>query len=504
VNGIINIVTRAARDTQGLLVTAGGGTEDEAFGTVRYGGTAGRTSYRGYMKAFDRGPEFHADNNNYDSWKGGQAGFRLDRPSDGGRSLTVQGDAYDGRLGERSTVAFYTPPFSQTSNVAAPLSGGNVLARLSGRTGSTGDFQLQMYYDRTSRTEVPTGENHDTVDIDFQHNLKRWSRNAVVWGGGYRLLSSRITAVAPTAFAPNDRTDNLFSAFVQDEVALAPERFKLTLGSKFEHNSYSGFEAQPTARLLWTPDRVDSLFAAVTRAVRTPSRVETDYTTTSLVSAATPAFVRLLPDPGFEPEKLIAYELGYRARLGGRAYLTVSGFYNDFHDLLSTELLTPFVESDGSGPPRLILPVEFENRLHGNSHGVEATADVRPTAWWRLTGNYSYLDVAVTRDPGGQDVSQEANYEGAIPHHQARFGTSFDVQGGWSFDVLGRFVSALKAGPVPRYATADARAAWRATKSIELSLVGQDLFNNDHLEWPSGTPSVGIARSVYGQITLQH
>ena len=499
VNGIINIITKSASDTKGLYVRAGGGSEDRGFASVRYGGGSGSGALRGYFKAFDRASEFHADGNDYDGWKAAQAGFRGDWTLASGRLLTVQGDAYDGRLGERPTVAQYTPPYSVSTNVQAPVAGGNVLARLASDPSSRDSYQLQAYYDRTSRDEIPIGETRDTGDIDFQHSLHRWSRNTITWGAGYRVTSGRIAAVAPSAMLPDRRTDNLFTAFAQDEFSVTPERWRVTFGSKFEHNAYSGFEAQPTVRSLWSLDRVNTAWAAVTRAVRTPSRVETDYTTTSLVSPAAPTFVRLQPNPSFIAEKLVAYEAGYRYRPGERLYVTASAFFNRLHDTLSTEAMTAFVEA--GPPPRIVVPVDFANGLHGRSQGVELTADYRPAPWWRLTGNYSYVFVSMSRNPGSRDVSQEKHYEGAIPNHQLQAGTSFDVRR-WSFDWFFRYISDLPASGVPAYDASDFRIARRFGEGIEIAVVGQDLFDAHHLEWPSGSgPAIQIQRSVYAQIT---
>ena len=496
VNGIINIITKPAAETQGLLVDAGAGSEDRAFGSVRYGGSSGSLSYRGYFKAFDRGPEFHPDGNDYDGWRAGQGGFRADWHLSSRRSFTLQGDTYVGRLGERPTVSSYTSPFSQSTNVRAPLSGGNVIARLSG-SGSKSDYRLQMYYDRTNRDEIPVGEARDTGDFDFQQTLRHWNRNTITWGAEYRVTSGRITAVAPSAFVPARRTDNLYTAFANDELSLVPGRLQLTVGSKVEHNDYSAFEIQPTARVAWTPDTANMLWAAITRAVRTPSRVETDYTTTSYVSgAAPPIFVRLMPNPDFMPEGLVAYQAGYRMRPMESIYVAVAGFYNDLQDTLSTELLNAFVEPGSGGPARLVLPVEFGNGLHGHSQGGEVTGDFRPVPWWRLTANYSYLDVSMTKDPGGNDVSQERTYEARIPHHQVQAGASVDISR-WSADWMFRYVSALPAGPVPAYTASDVRVGWRLNPHVELSVVGQDLFHGHHLEWPN----IGIERSVYARIT---
>jgi iron complex outermembrane receptor protein len=499
VNGIINIITKPATDTQGVYVRAGGGSEDRGFASLRYGGATGSGAFRAYFKAFDRASEYHADGNDYDGWQAAQGGFRGDWTLSSGRLLTLQGDAYDGRLGERPTVTQYTPPYAVTTNVQAPIAGANVLARLASTPSSRDSFQLQAYYDRTSRDEMPIGETRDTGDVDFQYSLHRWVRNAITWGAGYRITSGRISAVSPSAILPERRSDNLFTAFAQDEFAIVPDRWQITVGSKFEHNAYSGFEMQPTARSLWSVDRTNTLWAAVTRAVRTPSRVETDYTTTSLVSPAVPTFVRLEPNPSFTSENLVAYEAGYRFRPGARLYLTASAFYNHLYDTLSTEALPAFVEA--GPPPRLVLPVDFANGLHGSSRGAEFTADYRPAPWWRVTGNYSYVFVSMSRNPDSRDVSQEKHYEGAIPHHQVQAGSSFDVRR-WSFDWFFRYISDLPASSVPAYDASDFRVARRFGAGFEIAVVGQDLFAAHHLEWPSGAGAgIQIQRAAYAQAT---
>jgi iron complex outermembrane receptor protein len=496
VNGIINIVTKRARDTQGAYVTAAAGSELRGPISVRYGGAAGDNfHYRAYAKAVDREAQFHRDGADWDAWHMTQGGFRGDWSLGRTRTLTLQGDVYAGELGQRVSLPSYSPPFNQTSTRDASLSGANALARWSGPIG-TGEAQLQAYYDRTHRDERPVAETRDTVDVDFQHRSPVGTRQTLAWGLGYRVSSGRISSVAPTAFAPPDRTDSLYTGFLQDEVALVPDRLRLSFGTKIEHNPYSGFEVQPGARLVWSPNSANTLIWSVTRAMRTPSRVETDYSTTSLVSPAVPSFVRLQPNPDFSAEQLVAYEMGYRVRPFERLYVTASGFFNALDDILSTELLPAFAETTPP-PERLILPVTFANGLHGNTHGIELAADVRPTAWWRWTANYSFLRVQMTRDPGSADVSQERRYEGLGPRHQLQLQSSLDVPGGVSVDWLLRYASALPAGPVPAYATSNVRVSWQATPQLEIAVSGRDLHDPQHLEWPgSAGANVQVQRSV--------
>jgi iron complex outermembrane receptor protein len=418
----------------------------------------------------------------------------------GSRGLTLQGDVYHTELGQRAPVASFSPPFVSASTRDAPLAGGNFLARWTSPAGRRDQVQVQTFYDRTWRDEIPVRELRDTFDVDFQYTLRRWSRHAMTWGLGYRLSDGRIDTVGPTSFDPANRTDHLFSGFLQDELSAMGDRIRVAVGTKFEHNDYSGAELQPSARFSWTVTPGHIVVGSVARAVRTPSRVETDYSTTSLVDPATPSFVRLVPNPEFVSEKLTAYEVGYRVQPFARLFVTLSAFVNDLSDTLSTELMTPFVEP--SPPPeRLVIPVTFANGLHGSSYGAELTADVRPTPWWRVTASYSHLRIEMTRDPGGRDVSQERRYEGLSPAHTAQVQTAVDLPRRWSVDWSLRAVSTLPAGPTPRFVTSDVRLGWQMDPRFELAVVGQNLHDAHHPEWPSGGTPVEAERNVHVRLT---
>jgi iron complex outermembrane receptor protein len=497
VNGIVNIVTKRAADTQGGLLTAAAGSEPRGMAGVRYGGRVGSNfHFRAYAQGFDRRAQLAAD---YDGWNALQAGARGDWSLPGARALTVQGEAYGISLGQRAAVPLDAPPYSQTITREAPLDGGHVLARWSGAAGPRGEFQLQSYFDRTHRDEVPVAETRHTFEVDFQYKRRIRARHDVVAGAAVRVTSNRLVTVAPTAFDPPGRTDKLFSAFLQDDVALVPDRLRLVVGTKVEHNDYSGYEIQPSARMVWTLNASNTVVWSATRAVRTPSAVEVNYTTSSLVSAAVPSFVRLQPYPSFRPEELVAYEVGYRVRPASRLYVTASAFFNELNHLVSTELLSSFVDATTT-PPRLILPVTFANGLHGNSHGLEVTGDLRVTPWWRWTAHYSFLRVQVTKIPGGNDVTQERRYEGITPQHQVQVQSSLDLPGRLSVDWFARRATALPAGPVPAYTTSTVRLAWQVRPTVEIALVGQDLHSARHLEWPGGAQ---VKRSGYVGLTIR-
>jgi iron complex outermembrane receptor protein len=498
VNGIINIITKSAAATQGMLVSATVGRDMQGPLGVRYGGRAGSNfHYRLYGRLFDY-DEANAGADDPDGMRKGQGGFRGDWTFSRSRDLTLQGDIYRAGLDQQARLPLYSPPFQQVVTRNAPLSGANVRARWAS-PGAGGRYQVQTYYDRTSRDEQPVAETRDTFDLDFQHQRPLGGRHSLVWGAGYRVSSGRIEAVAPTAFTPARRTDHLYTAFVQDDISLVPDRVRLVVGTKIEHNDYTGFELQPGARALWTVDPTNTVFAAVTRAVRTPSRVETDYTTTSTANPAVPVFVRLLPNPDFTSERLTAYELGYRTRPWASVYMSASAFFNHLDDTLSTELVSPGFVETSPGSPRVVIPVRFANGVHGNTHGIEVTADTRPAVWWRWTAHYSYLRVQITKDPGSADVSQERRYEGLSPRHQVLLQSSLDLPRAVYVDWILRYVSELSAGPVPDYSTSTVRVAWRARPQLEFAVVGRDLHDSARREWADGGRELG--RSAYVTLT---
>jgi len=386
----------------------------------------------------------------------------------------------------------------------AELGGGNLVGRWKRVLGAGSDIQVQTYYDRTSRKQANFAESRDTFDIDFIHHLPLPWRQDFLWGLGTRLSSGNVTDVVPTVvFTPNHYTDKLYNAFIQDEFPIVGNQLSLTIGSKFLHNNYSGFEVQPTARLLWTPRPRQTIWAAVTRAVRTPSRVEEDLQLTALLAPTPLTFFRIVGDRKFSSEQLIGYEVGYRSLVSPNFYLDVAVFYNNYDDLLSIEPGAPFSET--SPPPaHTVVPLLFRNALFGNTTGVEIAPDWTPKHWWRLRGSYSFLHIDLSKQAGSQDFSTVSSTQGASPHHEVAIQSSLNLPKKLEFDQSFRYVTALPAQLVRAYATADVRFNWHATRSLDFSVVGQNLFQPHHPEF-GGDPGglVGIERSVYAKLTWQ-
>lgn len=490
VNGVINIITKSASETQGLLATAGGGSEEKGFGSLRYGGKIGPDfSYRVYGKGFRRDAQFTPHLSDVDDWQQGQGGFRTDWNLRGGNSLTIQGDIYQGKAGLRDLVSSFSAPFSTIVEKNTDLSGMNLLGRWSRTLSDTSDLALQVYYDRTFRREPRFQERRNTVDFDFHHRFKVAGRQEFIWGLGYRFTKGDTDSVPTLVVSPPNRADNLFSAFLQDEIVLVPDRLRFTVGSKFEHNDYTGFEFQPSARILWTPAERHSLWAAISRAVRTPSRLDRDIAASTAPDPALPLFVRLLGNKDFDSEKALVYELGYRIQPRDRLFVDLAAFYNDYDDLFSIETGTPFLE-----PGRLIFPLQFDNKIKAKVYGFEIAADWRWLDWLRWRFSYSHLQINLTTKPGSNDTVTEPTTEGGSPQNQVSLTSLVNLPGNLELDGIFRYVDSLPGQDVDRYFNLDLRLGWHATKNIELSLVGQNLLAGHHAEWSGGTK---IQRGIY-------
>jgi iron complex outermembrane recepter protein len=500
VNGVVNLITKSARESQGLYVEGGGGTEELVFGGARYGGRLGDSAaYRAYAKYFRRGPAYHPDARDFDAWHMGQGGFRLDWDTSARDSVTFQGDLYAGRLGQRRVVAQFSPPFSRTVEQDADVSGGNFLGRWRRSLGGGSVLAAQAYYDRTYRAEAYLTEARDTFDVDLQHNFSPLRGHELVWGLGFRATADQTTGLPAPFFDPADRTDQLWSAFLQDEVAFAGDSLRLSLGAKAEHNDYSGFEVQPSARLLWAAGPKQSVWLAASRAVRTPSRADTDQVqTVYLGPSPQPLFVRAVGDKEFRSETALVLEAGYRVRPIERLGLDLAGFYDGYDNLLGGRIGTPFVES-APPPPRLVIPVLFGNLLEGETYGAELAVEARPHARVQLSGTYAFLRVVVRPRSPTPGLTPDPS-AGSSPRHQAQLRSALELPGRTSLDLMFRYVSALPAQKVPAYASLDVRLAWRPAPRLEVAVVGQNLLDPHHPEFGGG---VEIERGVYGMASLR-
>lgn len=508
-NGVINIITKTSKDTHGTLVEAGGGSVEEGFLNARYGGSYGNDlNYRVYGLTFDRGPEYHADHDNYDSWRALQGGFRTDFSPNTRDILTVEGDMYREGAGETVTATTYAPPYSQILRGTEFLSGGNILARWSRTQGPGKDFQVQAFYDRTDRREPNFADYRNTFDIDFLDRFRLPGREQISWGLGARASTgTNPTIVSGLSFSPRTRTDTLYTGFVQNEIEAVHNQLYISLGTKLIKTNYTGVDAEPSARLLWTPTKQQTVWAAFTRALRTPSDAERAFYLLGLVgveSNGTPFFARFNPNPDFKSEDLDGYEIGYRKLFRQTVYLDISTFLNHYSDLFSEDIIgPPYVETNPQ-PTHILLPADFGNGLVGTTKGVEFAPEWQVLKFWRLGAAYSFLEMQLKKGPNSMDVGTAPVVEGSSPRHQLTAESDFTMTKAFTFDLTLRYVSALPKLSINPYTTGDARFAWHWKNGFEFAVVGRNLLQPYHFEYPSDPgPNVGIKRSVYGQFTWQ-
>jgi iron complex outermembrane recepter protein len=486
VNGVINVITKRAADTQGGFAQAGGGTPlERGFGAVRVGGQSGDdTHYRVYAKAFDRGSSFNWQDTNTDDWHQGRGGFRTDWTPSECDLLTLQGEMYDGSGGFLNTA--YTPRFKDYEQVH----GGHMLARWTRTFDDDHDTSLQMYYDRADRDNNLgfLDQEFNTYDIDYRYHCLVAGRHNVVSGLGYRIVKDRIQPlIFPPAvnipFDPVERSYATYSAFVQDEIALTDDFF-LTIGSKLQHNDFTGWEVQPTIRTLYSPEESWAAWGAVSRAVRTPSRIEHD----SAIATATP-FLDFVPT--FESEEVIAYELGYRTQPEPWFSWDIAVFFNKYRNLSSLRLT-----------PVTLLPIFNANDNTGEGYGVEVFGQLDVTRNWHLYGQYSFLQLQIHPGPGAIEFlgSSGTGIEWSSPHNQAYVMSSHKVTRHLECDFIGRYIDEVPFLRIPSYCELDIRLAWRVTRCTEIAVVGQNLLDSHHIEY-RGTPSDEIRRGVYGSIS---
>lgn len=505
VNGVINIITKSARDLSGGHFSAGGGNLDQFIATTSLGTSLTEDAWLRFDANFRSHAELDdlAGQPNHDAYTSGTGRFRLDwEPSDGTSFLLLAGGQYaeldEGRNLIDLSVPGYVP--AEFTNLAG---NGHVLGRWTRVVDERSQIELQTYLDYS---DIDSNWIHDrrlNFDVEFNHRWQPAPAHDINWGLGYRLSSDDITTSGDTiAVSPGERSVNLFSAHLQDDWELKPDVLKLTAGVRLEHNDYTGLEVQPTLRGLWKIADNHSLWGSVSRAVRTPSRVENDATINfnlqppGVVHPSLPAVVQFSGSDDFDAEELWAFELGYRWQPDDQLHFDLTGFVNSYDRLRGSIPGTPF-PNDPSTPTYLIIPAPILNDTSGETYGAELGAVWQVTEEWRWRAGYSYLGMSL-------QGSEAADVEGSAPRHQAFLQSLAQITDSVEFDVTVRYVDELEAPGVPAYVTADVRLGWRPRPDLELSVVGQNLFDSPHQEFGSSLinydPSA-ISRAVFGKLT---
>jgi iron complex outermembrane receptor protein len=493
VNGVINIITKAAADTQGTLVSGGAGNVDHALAGARYGGRHGALDWRVYAKGTARDGQQHPSGDAYDAWETAQSGFRGDWSGQSSQRFTLQGDVSIGTHGQR--VALVSPATLQrrVDDGALRATGANILAAWHRQSTAGRDLQVTGYWERTAWDAPHFAETRDTLDVDLVDRLPL-GRHTLTWGGGGRVSPGRFSQRSDALlFTPARVTDTLVNLFVEDAVAIVPARFSLIGGTRLLHNNYTGAEVQPAVRALWTPTPTTSVWAAISRAVRTPSRIERGVQASSLSATAqgVPILIQAVGDPGFDAERLVAYEAGFRTLLGPKVFVDVAAFRNRHEGLAAYG--APAIAVQLTPPVHVTARFPQVNGMNGISEGLEWSSEWRAADRWSLRGSYAFARVDAHRLPISIDPAQAATLEGMTPRHQWQLQSRATLPGAIDLDLTYRHISALPAHAVEGYQSADLRVG-RTWRSLELFAVGQNLLDAAHAEFD---PSVQIRRAVF-------
>ena len=468
VNGIINITTKSARDTQGALFTGGAGSEPLVFGAARYGGTlAPGLYYRVYGKYTKRDSLVTPQGAEAgDGWHTTQGGFRTDWDRSDSDRITVQGDLYEGRIG-------------QPGALETEVRGGNLIGGWRRTLGPDSEVSLRAYYDYTHR-EIPNSftEHLYVYNVDIDHRLPIGQNHNLVWGGAYRLIDDRLRNPATFAFRPAEVTHYWLSGFVQDEVTLH-ERVRVTGGVKVERNPYTGWEFQPSIRAGWQWRERHLLWGAVSRALRTPSRIDRD------VYFPPTAPYTIGGGRNFKSETLLAYELGYRAEVKRGLSFSLATFFHDYDDLRSLEI-----------PPNGLGGV-VANGLEGKSYGAEFSADYLVRDGWRLRVGYTEMRVTSRPKAGSQDTLSVRS-QSLDPNRIAVVHSQFDVRKDLTLDLTARHVARIGNQDVPAHFAFDLRVAWQVLEGLEVAVTGRNLFDDTHAEFGLPGSRREVERSFNG------
>lgn len=482
VNGVINIITKSAKDTQGALISGGAGSFEQGFVGGRMGWQFGEDIYlRVYGKRFERDSGAAVFGPAVDDWDAWRSGFRLDWEPSFRDTVTIQGDFFNAGITSTQLPPFGVPGVAELTDHY----GGNALARWTHTFNESSEVTFQTYYDEFVVNSPLLREERQTWDFEFKHDWLALERHHIVWGVGYRRTSDRLGGSFLIAADPASRTDEIVSAFIQDEFAVIPGKLSFIAGSKFEENDYTGFEFQPNARIKFTPENAGTFWASVSRAVRTPSRLESDLIVRQPISTVDVFnnIVEIFGNPELQSEELIAYEAGWRKQLSENLSLDLTAFYNDYDRLVTIE------------------GILLGNGMRGKTWGIEPAIRWQVANNWRIEASYTWLDMDLSLRPGSiAPPDTSTNTVENNPSHQFSIRSLIDLfDGRVQFDTGVRYVDRI-AG-VPSYAVADARLGWRPREDLELAVIARSLFDGgEHLEFFDPV-STGVEPDVFAQVT---
>ncbi|HUO07553.1 MAG TPA: TonB-dependent receptor [Phycisphaerae bacterium] len=491
VNGVINIVTKSAKETQGLRVDSYGGT-DGNIQSVRYGGNVdNHVFYRVYGKyrSMENFPVV-GDATIFDGWDSARGGFRVDAELTGEDLLTVESDVYENRGSRPEHVLSLTPPFEQDVPMISDTEEQYILGRWTHTFSEESDVSVQAYYDRLNFEEVNNNDTQQTYDIELQHRFPLAGFNEIIWGAGYRMVTDNVvpltTGINETIFDPERRDNSWINGFVQDDVTVFPKKLHVIAGTKVEEVPYTNLEIEPSGRVAFTPDDKNTIWAGVSRAIRSPARWEEDIHTVAEVSmpagAPAPVAALLSGNRALNSEQMTSLEAGYRTEPVKGLSLDIAGFYNFYHGMIS-EVQTGAPAFVPAPSPHLQVPLQTSNQGDGVDYGFEISGQWKVRENWRLQASYSF-DQTLIHAPDAISIA-DAQWNDTAPRHQAQVHSYYDITKDIEVNASCYFVDALgyTSPAIGDYIRVDSNVVWRPAKHVEFMAGFRNIFDNEHPEF---------------------
>ena len=489
VSGVVNIITKKAKDTQGGLASIGGGMQERGFTSVRYGASADdRVAYRVYGNYFNRGGfQDSLGRDAGDSWYGSFGGFRSDWQIARRDALTVEGDVYDDATHGRNNLPTFAPPFLVSPVTSTTFFGGDLNSRWTHTYSSKSEVSVQVYYDGFSRDDVFIDAFIHTFNLDFQHHLAIGTRHDLVWGAGYRFTSDSTAGTTILSLSPPALQTHLPSFFLQDEIAVIPGTLWFTPGVRFEHDPFTGFNFEPSGRVLWSISKYQTLWISASKADKAAQRSER---TLQDVAAVFPgpggllASADLFGSPAASDQPTLDFEAGYRAQMTRALSADLATFYDHYNDLQTMEPGLPFLSN--APVPHTVVPLYYANGMHGKGYGGELSITWKPTSRWKLNAGYSRLQQIFDLNPGSQSPSSLLT-SGNDPQNQFQIRSQLNLPRQTEFDTSVYYVGRLANESVPAYARLDLRVGWHPYEMMSFDVIGQNLLAPRQLEFLNST-----------------
>ncbi|MGB4498173.1 MAG: TonB-dependent receptor [Methylococcaceae bacterium] len=514
-NGVINIITRSALNTKGGQLTAGGGSNQQGFGrfdyTTKINDEASVRGYGNYFNVANAKGDNHFQGQAGEGW---MSGARFDWDNKNGDKVMADLSWNENDDEESGKLTTLKPPYTKFINsVPYNHQGGHFLTRWEHHLNDKNYWAIRASYTHGNRKDFQIQTKTNIFDFDFTHYFSLGESNNITWGGGYRRMNDEVANSLLLKLLPSDSHQDLYNAFVQDEIALDDEkRWVFTLGSRFDYYSMTRFEVEPSGSLSWHINDKHTLWTSISHTVRTPSRAQGNNMNTLIfyqMQGNLPIMLQGTGDKGIDAENSTTYQIGWRGAFSNNLTADATAFYADYSDIISTQAAGSLLINNSLGIPAVIVPWLADNMLYAQSVGAELSLNWQTTDWWRNYLSYSFFNLDSQTYKGRTPIFYDGSkHEKSAPQHQISLRTNFNVTKEIDFDVWWRYTDSVVANkrPINDYFNTDVRVAWRPIKDLEFSVVGQNLIQTQHIEFQGDflmPQPTYVSRGVYAKFNWQ-